>query len=95
MSKEVDSMVEDVRNVGNDRRNYWQQMETIVSFFHPNQRTGAWKVLEVQKTPEGRVLFTMRQGVSGKKGSQQQIIMQMTEQEIALLALKLMKLIQG
>lgn len=78
-------MVEDVSNMSSGRRG-WQEMKTVASLFHPNQRTGQYKVFEIQEAPDGRILISMRQGISGQKGSMTTIVIQLTEQEIAYLA---------
>jgi len=70
--------------------NKQSRWETLANLFHYNDKTGMYKKLELARTDRG-IVIALREGQKGK--DRNSIVFQLNEQEIALLALKLMKLV--
>ena len=64
--------------------------DTLAELFHYSSKTGLYKRLELARTDRG-IVIALREGQKGKERNS--IVFQLNEQEIALLALKLMKLV--
>jgi len=79
-------MVERVENVRNTNR-----FEEVLVLFHQGQ-SGTYKVLTVERTDSGNIILSIRQGVKG--GSNVVVRMQLSEQELAYLGWKLLKLVK-
>lgn len=67
-----------------------------VELFRYNEKTGVWKTVRLEKT-EGGVFFSAEEGRkeagAGNSKDVKRVTIKLTEQEIAYLALKLMKMI--
>jgi len=70
--------------------NKQSRWETLANLFHYREDSGMYKKLELARTDRG-IVIALREGQKGK--DRNSIVFQLNEQEIALLALKLMKLI--
>lgn len=67
-----------------------------VELFRYNEKTGVWKTVRLEKT-EGGVFFSAEEGKkeagAEKSKDVKRVTIKLTEQEIAYLAMKLMKMI--
>jgi len=70
--------------------NKQSRWETLANLFHYREDSGMYKKLELARTDRG-IVIALREGQKGK--DRNSIVFQLNEQEIALLALKLMKLV--
>ena len=70
------------------QRDNW---EKIVDLLHYNEKDKTYKSLRILKTKTGNIVLQARDGQTG--GGSQQITFQLNEQEIALLSIKLQKLL--
>ena len=70
--------------------NKQSRWETLANLFHYREDSGMYKKLELARTDRG-IVIALREGQKGKERNS--IVFQLNEQEIALLALKLMKLV--
>jgi len=71
----------------NGNKSKW---ETLAELFHYREDTGMYKRLEIARTDRGIVL-ALREGQKGN--DRNSIIFQLSEQELAYLAIKLQKLL--
>lgn len=62
-----------------------------LEIFRYNQKTQEWKTLRIVRTIDGDIFFRAEEGVKG--GNKKSIIFKLTEQELAYLGAKAMKML--
>ncbi len=68
-----------------------QQWEKLADLVHYNEQNQTYKTLSVLKTDSGNIVMQLKDGQKGAGSSQ--IMFQLSEQELAYLAVKLQKLL--
>lgn len=68
-----------------------QEWEELGGIFHYDNRTGVYKKVSLMRTTEGNIILQAREGEKNKSSST--VTVQLNEQEISYLAVKLLKLV--
>jgi len=88
-------MTGDLNNFGQNGQNQQvkAQWTKLFDLVHYNEQNQTYKTLSVLRTDSGNTVIQLAEGVTGQQQTRNRILFQLSEQELAYLAVKLQKLL--
>ena len=88
--KEIDMTEEKKEEEKRKEKQRWIKLFDLV---HYNEKDNTYKSLQILKTEQQNIVLQVAEGTAKKQETQHRVLFQLSEQEIAYLALKLQKLV--